>query len=162
NCHGFTRPITVTAPPGTVVNAVHPAPCGARGVTGYRIADCLFGALAKAVPHAVTADGTGGSTLPTIAGWRDGASFVFSECVMGRWGASSGHDGQSGVPHICSNQSNVPVEMIEAEYPIRIERYGYIPDTGGLGRFRGGVSLVRDYRMLADGLSLSVRADKRR
>ena len=128
NCHGFTRPIEVIAPPGSLVNAVHPGPCGARGITGYRIADCLFGALAQATPGAVTADGAGGSTLPTIAGWRNGESFVFSECVMGTWGASSSFDGQSGVPHMCSNQSNVPIEMIEAEYPIRIERYGFVAD----------------------------------
>jgi len=161
NCHGFTRPIEVIAPPGTLVNAVHPGPCGARGITGYRIADCLFGALAQAVPGAVTADGAGGSTLPTIAGWRNGEPFVFSECVMGTWGASSSFDGQSGVPHMCSNQSNVPIEMIEAEYPIRIERYGLVADTGGPGRYRGGLGLLREYRALADGLSLSVRADKR-
>ena len=161
NCHGFTRPMKVVAPPGTLVNAVHPAPCGARGITGYRIADCLFGALAQAAPDSVTADGAGGSTLPTIAGWRDDEPFVFSECVMGTWGASSAQDGQSGVPHMCSNQSNVPIEMIEAEYPIRIERYGLVPDTGGAGRFRGGLGLVREYRALADDLSLSVRADKR-
>ncbi|MDE1571155.1 hydantoinase B/oxoprolinase family protein [Aquabacter sp. P-9] len=160
NCHGFTRAIHVVAPAGTLVNATHPAPCGARGITGYRIADCLFGALAQAVPERVTADGAGGSTLPTIAGWRDGEPFVFSECVMGTWGAAQGHDGQSGVPHMCSNQSNVPIEMIEAEYPIRIERYGYVADTAGPGRQRGGLGLVREYRTLATGLSLSVRADK--
>lgn len=160
NCHGFTRPIEVIAPAGSLVNAVHPAPCGARGITGYRIADCLFGALAQAVPDAVTADGAGGSTLPTIAGWSGGEAFVFSECVMGTWGASSRHDGQSGVPHMCSNQSNVPVEMIEAEYPIRIERYGFAADTGGPGEYRGGLSIVREYRALADGLQLSVRSDK--
>lgn len=160
NCHGFTRAIHVIAPEGTLVNATHPAPCGARGITGYRIADCLFGALAQAVPERVTADGAGGSTLPTIAGWRRGEPFVFSECVMGTWGAAQGHDGQSGVPHMCSNQSNVPIEMIEAEYPIRIERYGYVADTAGPGRRRGGLGLVREYRALASGLSLSVRADK--
>ena len=160
NCHGFTRAIHVVAPAGTLVNATHPAPCGARGITGYRIADCLFGALAQAVPDRVTADGAGGSTLPTIAGWRQGEPFVFSECVMGTWGAAEGHDGQSGVPHMCSNQSNVPIEMIEAEYPIRIERYGYVADTAGAGRQRGGLGLVREYRALAAGLSLSVRADK--
>jgi len=161
NCHGFTRPMRVIAPEGTLVNCVHPAPCGARGITGYRIADCLFGALAQAAPESVTADGAGGSTLPTIAGWQNGEPFVFSECVMGTWGASQGHDGQSGVPHMCSNQSNVPIEMIEAEYPIRIERYGFVADTGGPGEFRGGLGLVREYRALADDLSLSVRADKK-
>jgi N-methylhydantoinase B len=161
NCHGYTRPIHVVAPPGTLVNALPPAPCGARGITGYRIVDCMFGALAQALPDAVPADGNGGSTLPSFGGWRDGNPFVFSECVMGTWGATSAHDGQEGVPHMASNQSNVPVEMIEADYPLRIERYGFVPDTGGPGRFRGGLSLVREYRVLADGTFLGVRSDKR-
>ncbi len=57
NCHGYTRPITVRAPEGTLVNCVSPAPCGARGITGYRIVDCMFGALAPALPDRLTADG---------------------------------------------------------------------------------------------------------
>jgi len=162
NCHGYTRPITVIAPEGTILNAISPAPCGARGITGYRVVDCMFGALAEAVPDKVAADGTGGSTLPSFAGIHAGAQFVFSECVMGTWGATSTHDGQEGVPHMASNQSNVPIEMIEADYPIRIERYGLLADTGGAGKFRGGLSLVREYRVLADEIFLGVRSDKRR
>ena len=160
NCHGYTRPITVIAPPGSLVNAVYPAPCGARGITGYRIVDCMFGALAQAVPDKVAADGAGGSTLPSFGGRVDGRNFVFSECIMGTWGATSGHDGQDGVPHMASNQANVPVEMIEADYPIRIERYGFVADTGGAGRFRGGLGLARDYRLLTDDVYFGVRSDK--
>ena len=160
NCHGYSRPIHVIAPLGTLVNAVYPAPCGARGITGYRIVDCVFGALAKAVPDKVAADGTGGSTLPSFGGWDQGRNFVFSECVMGTWGATSEHDGQEGVPHMASNQANVPVEMIEADYPIRIEKYGFIADTGGAGKFRGGVGLIREYRVLTDDVYFGVRSDK--
>jgi N-methylhydantoinase B len=161
NCHGYTRAITVKAPAGTVVNPVMPAACGARGITGYRVIDCMFGALAQAVPERVAADNSGGSTLPTISGWVDGKPFVFCETFMGNFGAAPTHDGQEGVAHIGANQSNVPIEMIEAEYPIRIERYGIEPDTGGPGRFRGGLSLVRDYRVLAAEAELNVRSDKR-
>jgi N-methylhydantoinase B len=160
NCHGYSRPIHVIAPLGTLVNAVYPAPCGARGITGYRIVDCVFGALAKAVPDKVAADGTGGSTLPSFGGWDQSRNFVFSECIMGTWGATSEHDGQEGVPHMASNQANVPVEMIEADYPIRIEKYGFIADTGGAGKFRGGVGLVREYRVLTDDVYFGVRSDK--
>jgi N-methylhydantoinase B len=160
NCHGYARPIHVIAPLGTLVNAVYPAPCGARGITGYRIVDCVFGALAKAVPDRVAADGTGGSTLPSFGGWEGDRNFVFSECIMGTWGATSLHDGQEGVPHMASNQANVPVEMIEADYPIRIEKYGFLPDTGGAGQFRGGVGLVREYRVLTDDVYFGVRSDK--
>ena len=159
-CHGYTRPIHVIAPEGTVLNARYPAPCGARGITGYRIVDCLFGALAQAVPDLVAADGAGGSTLPSFAGWHRGKRFVFSECVMGTWGATSRHDGQEGVPHMASNQANVPVEMIESDYPLRIEHYGFAADTGGPGRYRGGLGVVREYRILADDVYFGVRSDK--
>jgi N-methylhydantoinase B len=79
---------------------------------------------------------------------------------MGVWGATSAHDGQEGVPHMASNQANVPIEMIEADYPIRIENYGFLADTGGAGKFRGGVGLMREYRMLADDVYFGVRSDK--
>src|SRR6185369_3081840 len=162
NAHGYTRPIKVIAPPGLIVNCIHPAPCGARGITGYRITDCMFGALAQAVPDRVAADGAGGSTLPSFGGYRSGEAFVFSECVMGTWGATSAHDGQEGVPHMASNQSNVPIEMIEASYPIRIERYGFVSDTGGAGKYRGGLSVLREYNVLQDDTYIGVRSDKRR
>ena len=160
NCHGYTRPIHVIAPEGSLLNARYPAPCGARGITGYRIVDCIFGALAQAVPDQIAADGAGGSTLPSFGGWDRERRFVFSECIMGTWGATSRHDGQEGVPHMASNQANVPVEMIESDYPIRIERYGFVPDTGGAGEFRGGLALEREYRMLADDIYFGVRSDK--
>ena len=162
NCHGFTVPITVTAPKGSLVNPVFPAPCGARGITGYRIIDCLFGALAEALPERVTADTAGGSTLPTIAGYENGKAFVFCETFMGTWGGTSEHDGQQGVPHMGANQSNVSIEMIESEYPLRINEYGMLADTGGAGRHRGGLALVREYEILSDEAILNVRSDKRR
>ncbi|MBU2888786.1 hydantoinase B/oxoprolinase family protein [Celeribacter halophilus] len=162
NCHGFERVVTVTAPKGTVVNSVHPAPCGARGITGYRVIDGMFGALAQVVPDRVTADGMGGSTVPTFAGWHDGQAFVFTETVMGTWGASSAHDGQVGVPHMGANQANVPIEMIEASYPLRVKRYGIMPDTGGSGRYRGGNAFIREYEYLGEEEGLmSLRSDKR-
>jgi len=161
NCHGFTDVIDVRAPEGTVVRPVSPGPCGARGITGYRMIDCLFGALAQAVPDRVTADGSGGSTLPTISGNIDGKPYIFCETAMGTWGASAGGDGQEGVPHIGANQSNVPVEMIEAAYPLRIERYGFVADTGGAGKHRGGLAIERNYRVLSERALLNVRSDKR-
>ena len=123
--------------------------------------DCLFGALAQAVPDRVTADGSGGTTLPTFAGYGAGGAFVFSETLMGNCGGSASHDGQEGVPHMGGNQSNVPVELIEVDYPLRVERYGFATDTGGPGKYRGGLGIVRAYRALQDDVMLSVRSDKR-
>lgn len=88
-------------------------------------------------------------------------AYVFCETFMGAWGGAAGHDGQNGLPHTSANQANVPVEMIEAEYPIRIERYGLVPDTGGPGRNRGGLSLTREHRLTQGDAILSVRSDKR-
>jgi N-methylhydantoinase B len=161
NCAGFTRPIRVDAPAGTVVNPRPPAACGARGITGFRMIDCMFGALAEALPERVAADGSGGSSLPTFAGRQDGQAFVFSETLMGNWGGTSSHDGQDGVAHMGANQSNVPIELIEVDYPLRIERYGLEPDSGGPGRTRGGLAIRRDYRILADDVLVSIRSDKR-
>lgn len=160
NCAGFSRPIHVTAPLGSVINPNFPAPVGARGITGYRIIDCMFGALASATPDRVPADGSGGSTLPTIAGWHDGRRFVFCETLMGTAGASAEHDGQEGIPHVGANQANVPIELIEQNYPIRIEHYGFVADTGGAGRTRGGLALRREYRILCDRATLNMRSDK--
>lgn len=162
NAQGFTRPIEVIAPLGTIANPRPPAACGARGITGFRMIDCLMGALAQAVPERVPADGSGGSTLPSIGGLHNGRAFVNVETLMGTWGAAPTHDGQEGVAHMGANQSNVPIEMIEAEHPIRIEQYGLVADSGGAGKYRGGLSMVREYRLLADEAVLSVRSDKRR
>ncbi|MEM6745311.1 MAG: hydantoinase B/oxoprolinase family protein, partial [Pseudomonadota bacterium] len=162
NCQGFERVVTVRAPEGSVVNSVSPAPCGARGITGYRIIDAMFGALAQALPDRVTADGMGGSSIPTFAGRHRGRAFVFTETVMGTWGAAAGHDGQVGVPHMGANQANVPVEMMEASYPLRVLRYGIVQDTGGAGRHRGGPSFIREYQYVGDEEGvLSLRSDKK-
>ena len=65
------------------------------------------------------------------------------------------------MPHIGANQSNVPVEMIEAAYPLRIERYGFVTDSGGPGKHRGGLAIERNYQVLSDTALLNVRSDKR-
>lgn len=161
NAQGFTRAIKLIAPPGSIVNPLAPAACGARGITGFRMIDCLMGALAKAVPARIPADGSGGATLPAIGGIHDGKPFVFVETMMGTWGGAPEHDGQEGVAHIGANQSNIPVEMIEREQPLRVERYGLVPDSGGAGKYRGGLSIVREFRLLADEAVISVRSDKR-
>jgi N-methylhydantoinase B len=160
-CQGFERAVRVIAPEGTLVNPRPPAACGSRAITGYRCIDCLFGALAQAVPDRVTADTAGGSTLITIAGRANGKPFIYAETLMGVWGGTSAHDGQDAVPHMGANQSNTPIELIEQEYPLRVERYGLVPDTAGPGRWRGGNSIERSFRVLSDEAVLIVRSDKR-
>lgn len=162
NAQGFTRPISVIAPSGTIVNPLSPAACGARGITGFRMIDCIMGALSQALPQRIPADGSGGSTIPSIGGTHHGRPFVFVETMMGTWGGTPTHDGQDGVAHIGANQSNIPIEMIEREYPLRVERYALVPDTGGAGKYRGGLAIVREFRLLAQEAMIAVRSDKRR
>lgn len=162
NSEGFTRAIRVVAPEGTIVNPRFPAPCGARGITGMRMIDCLMGALAQVVPDRVPADNHGGPTLISIASYDHGRSFIFVETFMGNSGSAPTHDGQEAVTHVCGNQSNIPVEMLERDQPLLVEEYGFLPDTGGAGRYRGGLSLARSFRILSDTALLNVRSDKRR
>jgi N-methylhydantoinase B len=161
NCQGYTRAITVIAPEGTIVNPRIPAACGARGITGFRMMDCLFGALAKAMPNKVPADSCGGATLPSFGGYYEGRPFVLVETLMGNSGGGPEHDGQEGVAHMGANQANVPVEFIEADNPIRMLQYGFAQNSGGPGRFRGGLGIVRDYQVLTDDIQLTIRSDKR-
>jgi N-methylhydantoinase B len=159
---GFFRAITVKAPRGSILNCVLPAATATRGLTGFRVSDAVFGALAKALPERIMGASDGGLTLVGVAGRRErGEPFTVLELVSGAWGGRSDRDGVEGVPNLGANISNIPVEMLEAAYPVRIEQYGFVPDTGGAGKFRGGLSLVRDYRMLQEGV-LTVRADRQK
>ena len=143
------------------MNPVLPAACGARGITGFRMVDAVMGALAQAIPTRVPAAGEGGSSLPSIGGYKDGQPFVYVETILGTWGGRPNRDGAEGVSNPGANQSNQPIEMIEAELPLEIQRYGLVQDSGGAGKYRGGLALVREYRLLADEAVLTVRSDRR-
>lgn len=160
NNAGFFRPITVKAPPGSIVNCVLPAATGTRGLTGFRVLDVVYGALAPALPDRVMGASDGGLSLVTIGGTRlNGERFSVVELLSGAWGGQERHDGQDGVPNLGANVSNIPVEMLEASVPVRIDRYGYVCDTGGAGRHRGGLSIEREYTFLEES-QLSVRSDR--
>lgn len=162
NNSGCFRPIVIRAPKGTIVNPRDHAACAVRGITGFRITDAVLGALAHVAPDRIPADGEGGSSLITIGGYHDHEPFVYVESMMGTWGGRPNRDGCDGAPHPAANQTNQPIEMIEATLPLRIERYGLVPDSGGPGKFRGGLALIREWRILADDAVLAMRSDKRR
>ncbi len=160
NNAGFFRPITVTAPRGSILTCVLPAATGTRGLTGFRVLDAVYGALAPAVPDRVMAASDGGLSLVTVGGTRPGGErFSVVELLSGAWGGQAERDGQDGVPNLGANVSNIPVEMLEAAIPCRVERYGFVGDTGGAGAHRGGLSIDREYTFLGDAV-LSVRADR--
>jgi len=81
------------------------------------------------------------------------------ELISGAWGGQALQDGEDGVPNVGANVSNIPVEMLESSLPVRVDHYGYVPDTGGAGLHRGGLSLQREYTFLQE-CDLSVRSDR--
>ena len=149
---GLARPITVTAPLGTVMNARHPAAVNGRTSTCQRAADLVIGALAQAAPERCIAAGNGSCTTASFAGIdpQDGQLWVYLETIGGGSGARAGKDGLDGVHVHMTNTSNLPVEALEIEYPLTVLRYELVEGSGGAGRFRGGMGLRRVYRAEAE------------
>ena len=162
NTAGMFRPITVVAPEGTVVNGAMPAASSMRGVTGFRLTDTVFGALAQLLPDRILAAGEGGNTLVILGGERaDRSRYVFYELLSGTWGARPDRDGNDGLCNPANVASNIPIEEAESNYPIRIERYGLVQDSGGPGKFRGGMAIEREWTLLAGSAHLGIRSDRR-
>ena len=165
NTAGFNRPIEVTAPLGSFVNPLPPAAVGARQLGGRRINHAVWGALAQMVPDRCFGC-PGGSDASMATSGIDSRgeprrSWVltegFNETACGGRPDKDGMDGQGSN---VTNQANTPVEIIETEYPIRILEYGFVPDTEGAGKFRGGLALVRVFEYLEDGIEVRTRCDR--
>jgi N-methylhydantoinase B len=159
---GQLRPVTVTAPEGCFFNPRAPAAVGGRACLNQRIVELIFGALAQAVPERVSA--ASGQWVNPIFGGTDpatGERFVLYDYVLGGIGGRRSRDGVDAMSPIFSVE-NVPLEVQEAQYPVLIDRFELIPDSGGAGRTRGGLSLRKDMRMLADGVQLSNLTDRHR
>ncbi len=162
NNDGVFRAIEVTAPEGSIANMVLPGACAARGLTGFRMVDCCFGALAQMVPDQVFAASDGGNTGISIGGYHDDRTpFIYVDFACGTWGGRPKADGMSGVSNVAANMASTSVEITEAEHPIEILAYELVPDRAGAGRYRGGVPYCREYRLLADEAVLQVRSDRR-
>ncbi len=162
NNEGVFRAIEVICPPGTVGNGVLPAACAARGLTGFRMTDCMFGALAMMLPDRVKAAGDGGNTGISIGGYHaDRSPFIYVDFTCGAWGARPWADGLDGNSHMFANMASHSIEVTEAEQPISLLAYEFVADRAGAGKFRGGVPFKRDYRFNeAEGM-MQVRSDRR-
>ena len=163
NNEGVFRAVEVIAPSGTIANAVLPAACAARGLTGFRMVDCAFGALALMAPDKVFAASDGGNTGISIGGYyRDKTPFIYVDFTCGTWGGRPFADGLDGNSNMFANMASQPVEVTEAEQPIQILSYEFVPDKAGPGKVRGGTPFRRDYRFLEEEGILQVRSDRRR
>ena len=160
---GLFRAIDVTAPPGTVTNMVFPAACAARGLSGFRMGDCIFGALAMMLKDEVGAASDGGNTGVSIGGYdKLRRPFIFVDFACGSWGGRPWGDGVQGNSNMFANMASQSVELIESQNPIQILRYELISDRAGAGKYRGGVPYRRDYLFTEEEAVLQVRSDRRR
>ena len=153
---GVDRALRVSAPAGSVVNAVRPSAVVAGNVeTSQRIADVALESLAQAVDLSAGGQGTMNNVI--IGGER----WTYYETIGGGQGASSSGDGASGVHVGMSNTLNTPIEALELEFPMTVERYELRYGTGGAGLHRGGDGIVRTIRVLEDA-TLCLLSERRR
>jgi N-methylhydantoinase B len=148
---GCWRPVTVTAPPGSVVNAQLPAPVVyANHEISHRVADMVMAAMFQISPRSVMAASQGTSAVVTFGGVdpRSGERYVSYESLKGGFGARPIKDGINAVAGTVSNMMNTPIEMLEISFPLRVEEYALIPDSGGAGAWRGGLGARRVWRVL--------------
>ncbi|BES81116.1 hydantoinase B/oxoprolinase family protein [Pyrodictium abyssi] len=156
---GFYRVVEIQAPRGTLVNPVPPAPVGGGNVeTSQRIADVVLRALAEAFPGRVPAASCG--TMSNLL--LGGKGWAFYETIGCGSGARPCCDGVDGVHTNMTNTLNTPIEVAEAEYPLLFRAYELRPDSGGPGRWRGGLGVVRAVTVLEDGVTVTVYAERSR
>jgi N-methylhydantoinase B len=156
---GVYRTVTVVAPEGSIVNPVAPAAVSSRNTTSMILADVFFNVLGQAGPDRAIA--AGGPAQGIILAGRDPVRaryFVDYENFAGGQGARGHADGMDVVQINMTNTSNLPIEAMEMEFPLRVERYELVPDSGGAGKFRGGLGVIRDIRVLADEATVALRS----
>lgn len=160
---GAFRVIDITAPPGCIVQPTSPAPVGARSLSCGVLSDVVLAALSQALPDKGMARcGPHGLLLLSGVDPRNGKYFVNYETVSGGLGALPNRDGLDAVRTITSGSANLPVEALEHDFPVRVERYALRDGSGGEGRHRGGRGVLRDYRILGESMTVSLTGERQR
>mgnify|MGYP003145692370 CR=1 FL=1 len=148
---GAWRPVDVRAPKGCVVNAQEPAAVTyANHEMSVRIGDMVFAAMYALTPGNVPAGshGTGGVVIFGGTDYRTDETFISYEVTKGGFGARPVKDGMNAVSTPIGNMMNTPVEILEMSFPLRVEEYALVPDSGGAGKWRGGLGVRRTWRIL--------------
>lgn len=160
---GAYRPIRIVAPPGTVVNAIHPAPeVGGNTETHPRIWEILMGAFSKAVPEKVAASDGGTCCNFLFGGIHPDTNQYYANYHLegGGWGGSARKDGNHTIIVPNGNCRNTPVEVFETRYPLIVDSYSLEKDSGGRGKFRGGLGSRRKFTVQAEEIILSTLFDR--
>ena len=160
--YGLYKPIVITAPPGTVVNAQPPAAVVGRNTITHTIVNAIMLALSEVVPERVTAGYYGMSNVHILAGdgTGDHPSWILFDIEVGGGGGRLTKDGIDCWSQGIHNLANTPIEMIEMAYPLRFRHYEFIADSGGAGRTRGGLGVRRDIEFLDKSGTLETQFDK--
>lgn len=159
---GCYRPIEILTKPGTIAHPLPPGAVAARTNASQKIVEAMFASLSKIVPDRVTA-GSHGQITTCGFGGKDPASgrpFIFTDIQGGGNGARPKQDGADGQDSHLPRFMNTPAEAAELRFPVRIERYEFIPDSGGAGTTRGSLAIRRDVRILADRVSFARYSDR--
>lgn len=159
---GVFRSVEIVAPPRTIVNAQPPAAVGGGSLeTSQRIVDTLIGCFSQFAPDRMSAAGSGTFNCVTFGGFDSirNRPFVILEQNSGGGGGRMGHDGLNGARNNISNTPNNPIEVVEAEFPLRVECYELMADSGGAGEWMGGLGARKIYRLLTDQ-TITILADR--
>ena len=152
---GFIRPIQVITQPGSLVNPRFPAAVGGRAPLFFRVFDMLFRVLAQALPDRTPIPGEGGDVLHLTGEKVDGTPYAMMDIFFGGWGGRPKKDGIDGVaPMSFGSYGTIPAELLEREYPLVIDGFGYVPDTAGAGKYRGSLSIYKQWRFLQPGKAM--------
>src|SRR5258708_28730438 len=133
--------------PRTITNAEPPAPVSNYQMVNLKLVDVILEGLAHFHPARAIAN-AGSSSALSIAWGKSGA--IQYEIIGSSYGGGMGHDGATGTATHLSNLHITPIEILESEYPCRVSRFDIVPDSGGAGCWRGGLSLTREYELLED------------
>lgn len=157
---GLTRPFTCILPEGTVVNPSFPAAVGMRSLTCGRLRSLIFGAFSLAIPERMPAAPAGSSSIVNVMAHDEqtGEAIIAAiNPVVGGAGGMPDGDGTNGSGADAAYLKNTPIEINEAEVPVRIRRYGLAPDSGGAGRWRGGLATLLEFQVFSPNTRITVR-----
>jgi N-methylhydantoinase B len=157
---GLTRPLTCIVPEGTALNPSFPAAVGMRSLTCARIRSLVFGAFCRAIPERMPAAPAGSSSIMNVMTTDNRTRRTVLAAInpiVGGGGGMPTRDGTNGSGADSADLKNTPIEITETEVPIRILRYGLMPDTGGAGRWRGGLATALDFTVSAPDWRVTAR-----
>jgi N-methylhydantoinase B len=157
---GFFRAISVTLPEGSLVNPIFPAAIGLRSLSGVRILEVLMGVLSQAAPTKTPAAGSGVSTIVLLSVPDYERSkrriHVINPCVGGSGGRPVG-DGFDGVDFTLGFMRNTPAEILESETFVVVREFAFVRDSGGAGKFRGGLGIALEFQVFAPDATVIAR-----